>query len=74
VPEPDAFAPHLRAGRQYLDERLPERGEQFAYPAQQGGRVAADADVPVGEQHGHPSAGTRYPVEYVAQQGERAGR
>jgi hypothetical protein len=74
VPEPDPFAPQLGARRLHLDERLAERGEQLGGAAQQRGRIAADADVPVGEQDGHPSAGPRHPAEHVAQQRERAGR
>lgn len=74
MPEPDPFAPQFGAWRLYFDERLAKRGEQFGGAAKQRGRIAADADVPVSEQHGHPSAGPRNPAEHVAQQRERAGR
>ena len=48
--------------------------EQLAGPVQQGDRVAADADVAVGEQGGLPAPLARQPVEDVAAQRGHAAR
>ena len=72
VAQPDVLAPQRRAGRLELDDGAALRREQFGDPAEQGGRVAADPDVPVREQHRGPPAGARHPVEHVAQHDQRA--
>jgi hypothetical protein len=72
VAQPDLLAAQRRAGGLQLDDGAALRREQFGHPAEQGGRVAADPDVPVREQHRGPAAGARHTVEHVAQHDQRA--
>ena len=58
-------------GRGELDDHAAARVEQLAQPAQQRDRVAADADVAVGEQRGAPAALARQRREDVAAQRRR---
>ena len=55
-----------RSGRGELDDDAAARVEDLAQPAQQRDRVAADADVAVGEQGGEPAALARQRREHVA--------
>jgi len=73
VAQPDLLLAERRAGRLEFDDGAALRGEQFGHPAEQGRRVAADADVPVREQHRGPAAGAGDPAEHVAQHDQRAG-
>jgi len=72
VAQPDLLLAERRAGWLELDDGAALRREQLGDPAEQGGRVAADPDVPVRQQHRGPAAGAGYPVEHVAQHDQRA--
>jgi len=73
VAQPDLLAAQRRAGGLELDYGAALRREQFGHPPEQGRRVAADPDVPVGQQDRGPAAGPRDAVEHVAQHDQRAG-
>jgi hypothetical protein len=72
VAQPDLLAAERRAGRLEFDQGPALRREEFGHPPQQGRRVAADPDVPVGQQHRGPATGPRDAVEHVAQHDQRA--
>jgi hypothetical protein len=74
VAQPDLLAAQRRPRRLELDQGAAFRGQQFPGPAQQRGRIAADPDVPVREQHGHPPARARDAAEHVPQHDQRPGR
>jgi hypothetical protein len=71
VAQPDLLLAERQARRLEFDDGAALRCEQFGDPAEQGGRVAADPDVPVREQHGGPAPGARHAVEHVAQHDQR---
>ena len=72
--QPDPVTAQRDARSLDFDQRVTVGGQQVADPAQQRGRVTADADVPVGQQHRPPPARAGYPVEDVAVHGEGPGR
>src|SRR3954468_16953141 len=55
-----------------LDEQLSRRADELRTAAQQGLRLAADADVPVGEQEGLPTPFGRQRIEYRPAQRDSA--
>ena len=59
------------ARRLQLHQGVALRREQFGHPPQQCGRVTADPDVPVRQQHRHPPPGSRHPAEHVPQYDQR---
>jgi hypothetical protein len=74
VTQPDLLLAQRRPRRLELDQGTAVRGQQFPGPAQQRGRIAADPDVPVGEQDRHPPAGARDAAEHVPQHDQGPGR
>ena len=74
VAQADLTCPGARAGCRHLDVQPAVGGEQVPAAAQQEARVAADADVAVGEQQVPPSAVPGQGGEHVAaQRGGAAG-
>jgi hypothetical protein len=60
-PQPDPAALRVRAFN--LDQGPAGGRQQGGHPAEQDDGQPADADVPVGEQHGVPPAGPRHVAE-----------
>jgi len=64
--EPQLARPDPRTRRVALAEHRAVGREEIGHAPQQHGRIAADADVPVEQQRGPPSAGRRNEPEHRA--------